>query len=103
MEEQNWDVLREELHRQAEYTSKLESTNVKLKREVAALKDRKTSVEVLREEKRSLEKKVQSVDKLRERVVKLEAELQAAQKERKEWYVLNLNQYVYRILRVRIS
>lgn len=88
--EQDWDVLREELSRQATYTSKLESTNVKLKRELAALKDRQTSVEVLKEEKRSLEKKVQGVEKLRERVVKLEGELAAAQKERQEWCVSDL-------------
>ncbi|TFY54359.1 hypothetical protein EVG20_g9734 [Dentipellis fragilis] len=85
MEEENWSVLREELHRQAHYLRSVEATNVKLTSEVMHLRDRQTSVEVLREEKRGLEQKVKGVDELREQVVRLEAEVQAARREREEW------------------
>ena len=48
-------VVREELHRQANYLRTLESMNAKL----TVLRDRQTSVEVLREQKRALEKRLQ--------------------------------------------
>ncbi|KAA1476387.1 hypothetical protein DENSPDRAFT_867280 [Dentipellis sp. KUC8613] len=85
MEEENWSVLREELHRQAHYLRSVEATNAKLTSEVMHLRERQTSVEVLREEKRGLEQKVKGVDELREQVVRLEAEVQAARREREEW------------------
>ncbi|TFK35138.1 spindle assembly checkpoint component Mad1 [Crucibulum laeve] len=84
-EEENMVVVREELHRQAEYLRTLESTNAKLTAELTVLRDRHTSVEVLREEKRGLERKVKLMDELREKVVRLEAEVEAGRREREEW------------------
>lgn len=78
-------VVREELHRQANYLRTLESTNAKLTSEINVLRERNTSVEVLREEKRGLERKVQMLEDLRTKVVKLEAEVAAGRREREEW------------------
>ncbi|KAJ6454551.1 MAD-domain-containing protein [Mycena vitilis] len=86
-EQENNDmaVVREELHRQAAYLRTLESTNAKLTSELAVLRDRHTSIEVLREEKRGLERKLQPLDGLREKVVKLEAQVEAGRLERETW------------------
>ncbi|KAI0822086.1 MAD-domain-containing protein [Trametes gibbosa] len=84
-QEEDWTVVREELHRQANYTRELESANAKMTVELNAFRERQTSVEVLKEQKRDLERKVRSAEELREKVVKLEAELDAARKEREEW------------------
>lgn len=86
-EEENWNVVREELHRQANYLRSLESTNAKMNMELNALRERHASVEVLKEEKRGLERKVKVMEELREKVVKLEAELDACRREREEWSV----------------
>ncbi|KAJ7621523.1 MAD-domain-containing protein [Mycena polygramma] len=86
-EQENNDmaVVREELHRQAAYLRTLESTNAKLTSELAVLRDRHTSIEVLREEKRGLERKLQPLEGLREKVVKLEAQVEAGRLERETW------------------
>lgn len=84
-EEENMAVVREELHRQANYLRTLESTNTKLTSELASLRERHTSLEVLREEKRGLERKVRGLEEMRERVVKLEAEVDAGRREREDW------------------
>lgn len=86
-EEENMGVVREELHRQANYLRTLESTNSKLTAELAILRDRHASIEVLKEEKRGLERKIMVLEELREKVVKLEAEVEAGRQERLEWYV----------------
>ncbi|TFK71183.1 hypothetical protein BDN72DRAFT_818002 [Pluteus cervinus] len=84
-EVENMSVVREELHRQAKYMKKLEATNAKLQAEVLVLREKQTSIEVLKEEKRTLERKVRVADELREKVVKLEGELEGSRKEREEW------------------
>ncbi|KAJ7120938.1 spindle assembly checkpoint component Mad1 [Mycena epipterygia] len=86
-EQENNDmvVVREELHRQAAYLRTLESTNTKLTSELTVLRDRHTSIEVLREEKRGLERKLKPLEELRERVVKLEAQVEAGRQERETW------------------
>jgi mitotic spindle assembly checkpoint protein MAD1 len=84
-EEENWSVVREELHRQADYLRTLEGTNAKMSMELNNLRERQASVEVLREEKRGLERKVKVLEELREKVVKLEAEVEAGRREREEW------------------
>jgi mitotic spindle assembly checkpoint protein MAD1 len=86
-EEENWSVVREELHRQADYLRTLEGTNAKMSMELNNLRERHASVEVLREEKRGLERKVKVLEELREKVVKLEAEVEAGRREREEWSV----------------
>ena len=78
-------IVREELHRQAAYHRTLESTNAHLTAELAVLKERHASVEVLREEKRSLEKKLTVLEEMRERVVRLEAQVEAGRREREAW------------------
>ncbi len=78
-------IVRDELQRQASYLRKLEGTNAKLSSEVVVLRDRQTSVEVLREKNRSLEIKLQHMEELRHTVAKLEAELEAARQEREQW------------------
>ncbi|TBU44830.1 MAD-domain-containing protein [Dichomitus squalens] len=82
---EDWAVVREELHRQATYVRQLESANAKMGAELNILHERQTSVEVLKEQKRDLERRLRGADELREQVVKLEAELDAARKERQEW------------------
>ncbi|KAI0324181.1 MAD-domain-containing protein [Cubamyces sp. BRFM 1775] len=84
-QDEDWAVVREELHRQAAYMRQLEVTNAKLTTELNTLREKQMSVEVLKEQKRELERKVRGTEELRERVVKLEAELDAARKEREEW------------------
>ncbi|KAJ7481691.1 spindle assembly checkpoint component Mad1 [Mycena latifolia] len=86
-EQENSDmaVVREELHRQASYLRTLEATNARLTTELAVLRERHTSIEVLREEKRGLERKLQPLEALRERVVKLEAQVEAGRQERETW------------------
>jgi hypothetical protein len=81
-------IVRDELHRQAEYLRTLESKNAKLTGEVNVLRVKETSVEVLREEKRGLERKVRVMEELRERVVRLEAEVEAGRREREAWLVV---------------
>lgn len=86
-EDESMEIIREELHRQAIYHRTLESTNAKLTAELTMLRERNTSVEVLKEEKRSLEQKLKAMEELRGRVVKLEAQLEAGRQEREVWYV----------------
>ncbi len=88
-QDEDWTVVREELHRQANYMRQLESANTKMTAELNVLRDKQTSVEVLKEQKRDLERKLRGADELRERVVKLEAELDAARQEREEWCVFS--------------
>ncbi|EDR02403.1 uncharacterized protein LACBIDRAFT_332507 [Laccaria bicolor S238N-H82] len=78
-------IVREELHRQAAYHRTLESTNAHLTAELAVLRERHASVEVLREEKRGLEKKLSVLEEMRERVVRLEAQVEAGRREREAW------------------
>ncbi|KAI0740089.1 MAD-domain-containing protein [Earliella scabrosa] len=84
-QDEDWNVVREELHRQAKYMRQLESANAKMTAELNVLREKQTSVEVLKEQKRDLEKKLRVTEELREKVVRLEAELDAARKEREEW------------------
>ncbi|CDO77832.1 hypothetical protein BN946_scf184714.g7 [Trametes cinnabarina] len=84
-QDEDWTIIREQLQHQAKYTSQLESANAKMAAELNTLRERQTSVEVLREQKRELERKVRGAEELREKVVRLEAELEAARKEREEW------------------
>lgn len=86
-DESDMGVVRDELKKQAEYMRKLEGTNAKLTAELTILRDRQTSVEVLREQHRSLELKVQYTDSLRQKVAQLEAELEASRAEREQWSV----------------
>ncbi|KAG6336210.1 hypothetical protein ID866_2887 [Astraeus odoratus] len=84
-EDQNWGVIRDELHRQAAHMRSLEATNARLNAELSRYKDRHENVEVVREEKRTLERKVAVMEELREQIVSLEAQLEAARRERQEW------------------
>ncbi len=81
-DDQNMEVIREELHRQADYLRQLETANTKLKAELA----RCGNVDVLREEKRTLERRVRGMDDLRRRIAELEGQVDASQREREEWY-----------------
>ncbi|OBZ72934.1 Spindle assembly checkpoint component mad1 [Grifola frondosa] len=85
VEEENWAVVREELHRQANYLRTLEATNAKMSAELTVLREKHASVEVLKEQKRELERKARGTEELHEMVAKLEAELEAARREREEW------------------
>ena len=85
--EADMTLIRDELHRQAEYMAKLEKTNTRLEAELGVLRKQHTSVEVLREEKRVLEKKARMFDEAQERAVRLEEEVEAGKKEREQWCV----------------
>ncbi|KAH6894805.1 spindle assembly checkpoint component Mad1 [Coprinopsis sp. MPI-PUGE-AT-0042] len=84
-EQEGMGVVREELHRQAEYLRTLEAKNVKLTSELSYLRERNQSIEVLREEKRGLETKLVGLDELKEKVIRLEAEVEAGRLEREAW------------------
>lgn len=84
-DDESWRVVREELHRQVAHMHTLQSTNAQLTGELALLRERHTSVEVLKEEKRDLERKARVAEDLREAVARLEAELEAGRMEREEW------------------
>ncbi|GJJ14107.1 hypothetical protein Clacol_008364 [Clathrus columnatus] len=71
---QGWKVIQEELHRQASYIQKTSTENLKLKAEVASLKERHESIQVLREEKRQMEGRLRNMDDLRRQVVELGSE-----------------------------
>lgn len=87
-EDENWAIIREELHRQANHLRTVEAANAKMTSELNVLRQRNTSLEVLKEQRRELEKKVEGMQQLKEKVVRLEAELDAARKEREDWYVI---------------
>ncbi|KAH6894876.1 spindle assembly checkpoint component Mad1 [Coprinopsis sp. MPI-PUGE-AT-0042] len=84
-EQEGMGVVREELHRQAEYLRTLEAKNVKLTSELSYLRERNQSIEVLMEEKRGLETKLVGLDELKEKVIRLEAEVEAGRLEREAW------------------
>lgn len=71
--------------KQASYLRNLESSNARMSGELAQLRQRNESIEVLKEQKRDLERKLATTDTLRQSVVKLEAEVEAGRKEREEW------------------
>ncbi|EIW77484.1 hypothetical protein CONPUDRAFT_84016 [Coniophora puteana RWD-64-598 SS2] len=81
----SWPMIRDELHRQAEYMRTLENTNARQAAELARLKEKHASIEVLREEKLTLERRLAGMEEMRGRVVGLEAQLDAARREREEW------------------
>ncbi|KAI0667550.1 MAD-domain-containing protein [Trametes maxima] len=85
VQDEDWTIVREELHRQSKHMRQLESANAKMTVELNALRERHTSVEVLKEQKRELERRVRGAEGLHEKVVKLEGELDAARREREEW------------------
>ncbi|KAI0074913.1 hypothetical protein K474DRAFT_1664924 [Panus rudis PR-1116 ss-1] len=84
-EDENWAIVREELHRQANHLRTVEAANAKMNAELTMLRQRNASVEVLKEQKRELERKVSNAEELKEKVIRLEAELEAARREREEW------------------
>ena len=53
--------------------------------ELHTLRDRQTSVEVLKEEKRALEAKIKTLEEVRVKLARSEAEVEAARREREEW------------------
>jgi mitotic spindle assembly checkpoint protein MAD1 len=84
----DWKVVRDELTRQASYLRNLESSNARMSGELAQLRQRNESIQVLKEQNRDLERKLATADALRQSVVKLEAEVEAARKEREEWHAI---------------
>lgn len=88
-DENTWSILRNELTHLTSHLRTLESQNAKQTIELNGLRERNTSIEVLKEEKRGLERKLKGMEELREKVVRLEGELDAGRREREEWYVSN--------------
>lgn len=84
-DDENWAVVREELHRQANHLRTVESANAKMTAELGILRQRHANAEILKEQKRELEIKARGTEELREKVIKLEAELETARKEREDW------------------
>ncbi|KAH7104648.1 spindle assembly checkpoint component Mad1 [Auriculariales sp. MPI-PUGE-AT-0066] len=84
-DEQSWNVIRDELHRQATSFKKLEVENARLTADLRVFKSRAQSADVLREEKLSLEKRLERAEGFRQQAAKLEAEVDAARKERAQW------------------
>ncbi|KAG8883202.1 coiled-coil domain-containing protein mad1 [Tulasnella sp. 331] len=84
-EAEDWNVVRQEMHRQATHWKNLEVMNARLTSEVISLRARQTSIEVLREEKRGLETRLQKASEQFEQIARLQGELEAARKEREDW------------------
>ncbi|KAG9037741.1 coiled-coil domain-containing protein mad1 [Tulasnella sp. UAMH 9824] len=84
--DENWQVVREEMHRQTAHWKSLESTNAKLTAEVHSLRSKQQSVEVLREENRSLQQRLLKASEQEETIARLQGEVDAARREREEWY-----------------
>ncbi|KAF9562386.1 hypothetical protein CPC08DRAFT_749502 [Agrocybe pediades] len=84
-DEESLRVVREEMARQAGYVRNLEASNARMKKELGVLRERSTSVEVLREEKRGLERRIAMLEELRTKVVQLQAEVDAGRREREAW------------------
>jgi mitotic spindle assembly checkpoint protein MAD1 len=80
-------AIREELKKQADYHRISKATNAKLTSEITILRDRQTSVEILREQNRRREHKLQYAESLRDNVAQLKAELEASCAEREQWSV----------------
>ncbi|KAG8977569.1 coiled-coil domain-containing protein mad1, partial [Tulasnella sp. 427] len=83
--DENWQVIREEMHRQTAHWKSLESTNAKLTAEVHSLRAKQQSVEVLREENRSLQQRLLKALEQEETIARLQGEVDAARREREEW------------------
>ncbi|KAG8953812.1 coiled-coil domain-containing protein mad1 [Tulasnella sp. 424] len=83
--DENWQVIREEMHRQTAHWKSLESTNAKLTSEVHSLRAKQQSVEVLREENRSLQQRLLKASQQEETIARLQGEVDAARREREEW------------------
>ncbi|KZW01952.1 hypothetical protein EXIGLDRAFT_736697 [Exidia glandulosa HHB12029] len=84
-EENNWTLIREELHRQATHVKKIEVERDRALSELRVLRSRADAADVLREEKHSLEKKLRTAEQYRDQVARLQAEVDAAHKERADW------------------
>lgn len=87
---ENWTVIRDELHRQAEHFRVVESENLKMKAELAILRTRHANAEVLKEENRELKRKAQGVEEARERATVFEERVKILEakleKKAEEWY-----------------
>ena len=95
-DEKNMSVVRDELHHQANYLWTLESTNAKLTSELTVLRERQTSVEVLREQKRCLEKRCRCPRNSEPRLsIRLEAEVEAGRREREDWYLFSFCSIIF--------
>ncbi|KAF9808994.1 hypothetical protein IEO21_07649 [Rhodonia placenta] len=86
-DDENWAIVRDELHRQAEHMRLVEAANTKMSAELTMLRERHASVEVLKEQKRELQRRAVGADELREKVIRLEAELEASRREREQWWI----------------
>ena len=87
---ENWTVIRDELHRQAEHFRVVESENLKMKAELAILRTRHANAEVLKEENRELKRKAQGAEEARERATVFEERVKILEakleKKAEEWY-----------------
>ncbi len=87
VDNENWAVVRDELHRQADHLRAVESENSRMKSELSNLRKRQANAEILKEQIRELERKAHGAEQAREQVTILEAKLEAARKETEEWYI----------------
>lgn len=78
IEQHSDPLIREELHRQAEYVRTLERRNQDMERKIRVLTDKQQGLDVLKEEKRDLERKARHAAELVAQVGKLQAELDLA-------------------------
>lgn len=88
--DEQWKVVRDELHRQADQLRTSETLNARLSSEIQKYRSRNQSIEVLREENRALGRKLSHMNEVKDRAAKLEGELEAARIERAGWSVLTV-------------
>ncbi|KAI0697999.1 MAD-domain-containing protein [Cytidiella melzeri] len=87
MNSENWKLVSEELHRQANYLRVIESENAKMKAELTTLRKRQADVGILKEQIRELSMKAQGAEEAREQVAMLEAKLEATRQEAEESFL----------------
>lgn len=80
------EVLRSQLLEKSEESRRLSDANAKLQAEVVVLRERYTSVEVLKEEKRELQHRLRAADTLMDQVGALEAQVESLRREKESWY-----------------
>jgi mitotic spindle assembly checkpoint protein MAD1 len=95
---EDFGVIKGELSSQLSEIKTLKRENSKLRAELLVLRERNTSIEVLKEEKRSLEVKALAADRLSVEVGTLEAQLEALNAEHAKWYVFPQYLLIYPLI-----
>ena len=95
---EDFGVIKGELSSQLNEIKTLKRENSKMRAELLVLRERNTSIEVLKEEKRSLEAKAMRADRLSVELETLLAQLEKVNAEHAKWYVFPHYHLIYRLI-----